>query len=56
MAEIGLLKNRKHMQIAMEQKSMRILKRGKEFMKEKFLHLYLVLKNMIKLNSEKENT
>ena len=56
MTEIGLLKNGKHMQIAMEQKSMRILKRGKEFMKEKFLHLYLILKNMIKLNSEKENT
>ena len=48
MTEIGLLKNGKHMQMAMEQKSMEILKRGKEFMKEKNLHLYFVLENMIK--------
>ena len=49
MTEIGgLLEKGNHMQIAMEQMSMKLLKRGREFMKEKNLHLYLVLQNMIK--------
>ena len=57
MKEIGgLLEKGKHMEIAMKQKNMKILKRGSEFMKEKNLHLYLVLQNMIKQNREKGNT
>ena len=57
MTEIGgLLEKGKHMEIAMKQKNMKILKRGSEFMKEKNLHLYLVLQNMIKQNREKGNT
>ena len=49
MTEIGsLFKKRKHMQIDIEQKSMKILKRGRGFTKEKNRHLYLVLQNMRK--------
>ena len=49
MTEIGgLLEKGKHMEIAMKQKNLKILKRESEFMKEKNLHLYLVLQNMIK--------
>ena len=49
MTEIGgLFEKGKHMQIAMGQKSKKIPKRGREFMKEKNLYLYFVLQNMIK--------